>query len=1401
MPEYDDNIDNNLDDQIDDMSLFDDFDIPDPDTDNRKPAKAGQVITKNLLSATSAFTKTAANEVAESLPRTQGLFSEFVEIKESLDEFKEEFQKNYKPTINEVKKAMYKSLPMAEKYIPKTLYDKIENKLKDYEEEIQIAKKSKEQLQEESIARDIAKIFAAQEEIRSGERTEDRVTDMVEKVTDATRHAENKKIFGHIANSLQWQNQFVKTTQTAWMKKMLELKYISVYTQRETLSTLKIQVSMLETKLEEMKHNSAIPDWNKWTTGDLFRKGKRNVLVGQTMKAAPSVKNYISATGRNLVGSAKQSMQGIMSGLRSQASMMGTAADLQSSMPSEEPSGPGTWVGSTVGGLSGKWFGRRKLADRLLPLLETIEDTSSNIKDTAFFKGKRLKEQMEGKGSIGASLLASFLGDHSESMDVPNELLQDPTQPVPLDRAMRQAIVEIIPAYLSKIAKYTKDTATGKDNEQEMYDVVTRQMTTKSQAEASMEGYVFGKRGARSQDAMVAVGQLSAGMERNAFMPGMKEDFKNREEHILKFINNSAITNEILYPKMIQAFAEGDEEAAASPYIQKTFNDIPNPRAVATLIAAAIYTPDGKLDKKIVRKIEGSIVRASSSKTWRDRLPQMLEAQGGYSVFKGSGILSDENVVQEGKLSSMMSDVTSDELRSQVDLTSGMTVRDLQERELQEAKLMEDYSRMTGRRQPPPLPPDAYSRLMGKRPKRQPPPIPTAEERGQRWLDKYDRMVEDQSPEVVEEYLPIGRDRPVDMSGSMNEFGSIMNEYIGIQNQTFTTLQSIQNELKDSRSEAMQYYAYRREIDDKTIDAYTDTDNTQGFLGPHDIFEKIQMDLQTLTESSIKSSTESLMKLDDIIAAAELSLELAQQRTTDMQQLKDLTKQSIPRKVFGDTDMDNIREGSYADQMKDKAMRLKYGLPAGIGSLSMGRPSGKQPPPIPGQENEDGIMDQVMDMAPLLALLAVGGGTAAGQNIAERGTGIGKIINYGQKLGSGAKAAFKSTKFGQKIFNVAKGAKGLVSKGGALSRFMLPGFARGGGKISGKLLGWGGKAFGAGARGLGKAAGPITALAEMAYGAGTTGLDAEAAEADLQDKLSREDSLVDQLGIFGQVGKYTGGNAALMALGADKWKKNWQEDGALVGTAKNAWESLGVFKNLGTNIGTFAQTSIDTVKEFKGPEGYKQLVDTLKNMKVISDPVGWGDWVVNDWNKLGNLSPENILMLKTKGADKFSKGDLKTMDTLWKAAVRRRQKKDADRKKSTDIAKVVTKTGETPQAANTTTDSTGRTVVDTYQAPKTSTPDKTEAVEMAKQEIEMKTGKLSETQLEELKQSNELNRRSVAALEIIAGNTGNLGDIKKDLGETTKAMKEPKVVVANTGDSQSKRPKIHRPSVNIAQRG
>lgn len=1443
MPNENDNIDNNLDEQIDDIDIFDDFNAGEPQTGKREPAKQSQVITKNLLSATSAFTKTAATEVAESMPKTKGLLGEIFSIKEGFADFKKEFKEQYTPTINEVRKAMYKSLPMAEKYIPKTLYDKIEKALAGYHEEVKQAQKSQEQVQSDAIAGSLAEIFEAQEEIRSGERTEDRVTDMVEKVTDAARHAETRKLLVNISNSLIYQNRFTRTTQTAWMKKMLELKYISVYTGRESLATTKIMVSMLETKLEELKHNNALPDWQKWNKTDLIHKARRDIVVGKAMKAMPTVKGYIGGIGKGLTKTAKTTSKGVLAGLKSQAQLMSSAADMQSQMP-DEPTGQGTAFGKFLGTAGGKIFGR-KFADRILPLIETTEDTSANISDTAFFKAKRLREKLEGKGTTAGDFLASFLPEHQESMDVSNELLQDPTQPVPLDRAMRQAIVEVIPAYLSKIAKYTRDTATGTSNEQEIYDPVTRKIVSKTEAMTSAKGQVFGKKGALSQDAMSAVGQLRTGFERNMPLSDTVGTFEDAAPEIFKFIGNSAIHNEILYPELIKGFAEGNKDATESTYIKKVFKGIENPKAIAQIISTSIYGLDGKLDSKVLRKIESSIVRASAAKSWRQRLPQMLEGHGAYGMFKEAGLLNDEGIVQDEPLSEMMTDVSPEELTSRMRSVSKSTSRQLSLREKQTEELKDDALEAVEKAQ-------GFFGKLGRmfRKKR----LKNKAWMGQATMDEemeleagdeYDTGFDDRSVEgdksdpryreyilgrkrrdksatsgadlkretiFFDNFLNLSKEQPlatVDTSGTTDAievFHECFKEYKEYQMDKTTGTEGIVEELKrfhqvkeDSDTEMItkmvEHQQYRERIDIQVLEALQDTtldeESLSGLGG--DVLERISTDIVTLTQDTIQSNASVLQRLDDIVAAAELTLEMDQARTTDMRSLVSITDNRLPKRVAGDTDMDGDREGSYLDQMRDRAAKKKVSMAAGAAGMFGGsrgrRPTGSSGDPRAPEDTSGSWMDWLPTTLALGAGGYMMGKEKIKQAITERGTGLSKLSKYGMrtidKFGKAAKAS-KAYRLAAGMKNSAWNSKMIKPLKWIGSKIPIVNRIPGAAKLAGRALPTAGK-FG---RAFGKVGGPITAMAEMGYGALDTGLDAEKAEAFITDRETRMDALPSWMrhGPMAQ---------SAMALGVDQWGKNWKEKGAVRGTMSNAWEAMGVFGNLGKNIGAAGHLVSDTVTEMKGGKDASQLLDALLAMNTVRDPIGWGDWQVVDWNKISALPVKDLMTLAR--SSKFSEDDQTTFTKIFthksKAAKKSRERAEA-------AAEVVIKNEEKKQAARTVTTASGQVVAEAYQPPKP-TP-KSESDKQALQEAQTATAnKAIETNmllLEEQRKANATSLIIAEHLEGVKGNTGKLEDIDKSLGKNLEKATETNMIVTQPQEKASSRPAVHRPSIDISQR-
>lgn len=691
--EYESIENNSLDDKFEEADVFADFDMGSEQPKGRTPASPAKVITKNLLNMASSFTESAAAEVENSLPRTSSLIGEVKSFKDDLEALKSDVQRDLRPTVNAVKRAMHKSMPMAKDFIPKKLYELLDSKLKDWEEESTKRDKTRDEVQQEQIAATLAEIFGVQEKLRLDERENVIANQLVDRVMESKRHKDQLAALTAIDSKLLFQADFTRTTQSAWMKKMLELQYISVFTAKEHVGISKVIANILEFKLEEIKHNTSLPDLLKTKRNEYVRsliRGRALAKIGDTAA------NYLGGFRDRFGKFAQEKILGGIKATRQFADMGSGLADMaadakQMAESSGMEQGPSGTAGGIVGKIAGIPIGRR-IAGTLSPILSEIEDASGNIKETAYFKGKQFKEKLQGSGNILLQALATIIPEHQEQRTVANTALDKPFEPISFDVGTRTAIVEVIPGYLSMIDKSLRDLVTGDTTEARRYDVTKRSFATATKAAEGAVSYAFGKEDVRSQAALHTVGTIKGTISMKAGEEG-KEAFKRVQRDIFRFVTNVSISNIFLEPASIKEYADSDEidPSKSNAYVARTFRGLERPKETAQILVSAMYNGDD-LDVISLRQIQNAISRSIQAEGWKDLLPTFIEGQGQWELFRQMGAFDERNNIKDEFLEDVLLNVKQERFEREVEASAGTAERTLKRRKEEKLLLRESVT-------------------------------------------------------------------------------------------------------------------------------------------------------------------------------------------------------------------------------------------------------------------------------------------------------------------------------------------------------------------------------------------------------------------------------------------------------------------------------------------------------------------------------------------------------------------------------------------------------------------------------------------------------------------------------------------------------------------------------------
>ena len=623
--------DDNMNNDLDDDAMGDpldglDFGFGDEGGNDRKPAGAVKVAADTSMSFLKGSAGGMTSAIVSAMPRTGELAAEAGTVVDEFDKLKTNFQKELGPSVRSMKLLVNKALPSVEKFLP----NKLAAKLKEVTTEQAQASERRADERQSQIQSYIAGIFDATAEKDAALVAEQRVNKVVDRALDKTRHSMNMDALASIGENIMFQNKFIKTTQTAYMKKTLELRYQQLFASKDMLKQSVQQTKILEGKLEDIKKNTGLPDVVKLRNTEILGQLTKDKALN---KVADYTTGFASRVAKNAGKQLHEKVIGSMVQARQMMDDLGGALDMQNEMGAmmgEAPESAFHSGGKTIGGMGGKLLGTvggRKLIDLLSPVIDTVEGGAEGMRANMAGMYKKGVGKLAARAPMLAEILQALPGDFDPTVQIKNDLLDGGVQSAVFDQMTRQTIVEIIPRELALNNKILKDIAYGGEHEMEMYDVTTRTFGTLDSIKSNMSDRIFGDKDTRSSDILTGTGQFGAMSKKSTV------DFKEVQKDISIFIANSAV-NPIDYmfsPDEIIAYANGAPDTM-SPYIAFVFDGAKNPYLAATYMSEVLQAQDGKLRSNFIDAVRMTIRRAGNDDGYKE-LTQLISSTGMQHLF------------------------------------------------------------------------------------------------------------------------------------------------------------------------------------------------------------------------------------------------------------------------------------------------------------------------------------------------------------------------------------------------------------------------------------------------------------------------------------------------------------------------------------------------------------------------------------------------------------------------------------------------------------------------------------------------------------------------------------------------------------------------------------------------
>ena len=441
------------------------FDMEETDSDEeRKPVTKREVLTDSLNIAgrkagVGAVTG-ISTAIERAIPEVKDVKNAVVDLASQVEMLHNDTVSKMRPLLNQSKNISKQLLRQAEGIMPKSIYSKIISKL-DTNTGESYSTPSKEATRQTAIEEGLNEIFKMQSAAAEETRKENYVQHALDQQISQDRHVEITSLVNDIRNQQLFNTEFTRSTYTAYLKKDLELKYRLLYLNQDLLDISRLTSQMLEKKLDDIRHNTALPDYAKI---QLIEMGKRKLIESAMHGIGGSLRNY----GNKIFGNIKeQFIDPALQGWGTANDALGVMADmLELDEGFNARRSASSWLGTMAGKIIGKTLGKKAI-NKLDP--QAKKTLANYMRRGTTGIAFLLDDIKTGKTTIPGvepdSPIYAFLEKILPTLDrgtgtVENKAYKDPNGHAEITNKFVTTVEEVIPGYLSLQTQYLEQLST-----------------------------------------------------------------------------------------------------------------------------------------------------------------------------------------------------------------------------------------------------------------------------------------------------------------------------------------------------------------------------------------------------------------------------------------------------------------------------------------------------------------------------------------------------------------------------------------------------------------------------------------------------------------------------------------------------------------------------------------------------------------------------------------------------------------------------------------------------------------------------------------------------------------------------------------------------------------------------
>ena len=476
------------------LSEFD-IDVEPANTFGRKVAAPVKGVANIIGHTAGGAISGVTNEIRNRFPQTAGLVGDAVGVVNDIKSLKDDVTSELTPAWNTLKGITLKMMPMTKLLMPKSLYSKIEKKLQEsYEQEDERSEQQKlDEARTENINQQLTSIFSAQMEMQKLSEEKASAEKQTDRLLERTHFKADQAAFASIDQKLQAANNFLNGAFTAYMKKSLELKYRHLYVSTDIFNTVRVLTKITEARLEEIKHNTGLPEYAKVTMKERLVGSMKQKAVDSIVSWGDKLKDkYFENLKDKVMGDIKSFTQGIVPMLASSAGMFSDPSMVGGPIKKSDV------IGKILGFFTGMGTSERtaKFLDSQDGHIGDLENAIAMLRKRIPFMAHEKIEALRMSDNPALRYLADAIPSRNIDTKIDTKtLVKDPNAVVPFDVSTRAAITQIIPAHLERIGDYveglSKYIAPDLKLENKTFNYVTQRLSSVKEFQSDLENEIL----------------------------------------------------------------------------------------------------------------------------------------------------------------------------------------------------------------------------------------------------------------------------------------------------------------------------------------------------------------------------------------------------------------------------------------------------------------------------------------------------------------------------------------------------------------------------------------------------------------------------------------------------------------------------------------------------------------------------------------------------------------------------------------------------------------------------------------------------------------------------------------------------------------------------------------------